>query len=99
MEIEWIKVLNKFAPEPDLTIYLDVEPSIGLQRKQSSTTKIKYLEESESFLHRVRAIYKELVAKGLMIEVDASNDLENVVSLCARIICEKLKMLCTHVSL
>lgn len=99
VEIEWIKVLNKFAPEPDLTIYLDVEPSIGLRRKQSSTTKIKYLEESESFLHRVRAIYKELVAKGLMIEVDASNDLENVVNGCARVICEKLKMLCTHASL
>lgn len=94
VDVEWIKTLNRFAPEPDLAIYLDIEPSVGLQRKQSSTTKIKYLEEDESFLYKVRAIYKELVTKGLMIEVDASNDLENVVGECTRILCEKLKILC-----
>ncbi|MEM4697654.1 MAG: dTMP kinase, partial [Zestosphaera sp.] len=39
VDVEWIKTLNKFAPEPDLAIYLDVEPSVGLRRKKSSTTK------------------------------------------------------------
>jgi len=96
VNVEWIKTLNKFAPEPDLAIYLDVEPSVGLRRKKSSTTKIKYLEEDESFLHKVRTIYKELVARGLMIEVDASNDLEDVIKECARILCEKLKILCSQ---
>ncbi|MEM0347541.1 MAG: dTMP kinase [Zestosphaera sp.] len=96
VDVEWIKTLNKFAPEPDLAIYLDVEPSVGLRRKKSSTTKIKYLEEDESFLHKVRTIYKELVARGLMIEVDASNDLEDVIKECARILCEKLKILCSQ---
>ncbi|MEM4471168.1 MAG: dTMP kinase [Zestosphaera sp.] len=96
VNVEWIKTLNKFAPEPDLAIYLDVEPSVGLRRKKSSTTKIKYLEEDESFLHKVRTIYKELVTRGLMIEVDASNDLEDVIKECARILCEKLKILCSQ---
>ncbi|MEO3993451.1 MAG: dTMP kinase [Desulfurococcaceae archaeon TW002] len=96
VDIEWIRTLNRFAPEPDLAIYLDIEPSLGLRRKQSSTTKIKYLEEDENFLHRVRAIYKELVTKGLMTEVDASNNLENVIEECVRILCKKLKLLCTQ---
>lgn len=96
VDIEWIRTLNKFAPEPNIAIYLDIEPSVGLRRKQSSTTKIKYLEEDESFLHKVRAIYKELVAKGLMIEVNASSDLENVIGECIRVLCEKLKLLCSQ---
>ncbi|MFN3267729.1 MAG: dTMP kinase [Zestosphaera sp.] len=96
VDIEWIRTLNKFAPEPNIAIYLDIEPSVGLRRKQSSTTKIKYLEEDESFLHKVRAIYKELVAKGLMIEVNASSDLENVIRECIRVLCEKLKLLCSQ---
>lgn len=96
VDIEWIRTLNKFAPEPNIAIYLDIEPSVGLRRKQSSTTKIKYLEEDENFLHKVRAIYKELVAKGLMIEVNASSDLENVIGECIRVLCEKLKLLCSQ---
>lgn len=94
VDIDWIKTLNKFAPEPDLAIYLDVEPDVGLRRKRSSTTKIKYLEEDEGFLRKVRMIYKELVARGMMIEVDASSDLEIVIKECVRILCEKLKILC-----
>lgn len=96
VDIEWIKTLNKFAPEPDLAIYLDIEPALGLRRKKSSTTKIRYLEEDESFLHRVREIYKGLVSRGLMIEVDASNVLEKVVRDCAEVICEKLGLLCSR---
>jgi len=95
VDIEWIKTLNKFAPEPDLAIYLDIEPALGLQRKKSSTTKIKYLEEDESFLRKVREIYKELVSRGLMIEVDASSVLEKVAGECAKVICEKLGLLCS----
>lgn len=94
VDIEWIKILNKFAPEPDLAIYLDIDPYVGLQRKKSSATKIKYLEEDENFLHKVRSIYKELVAKNLMTEVNASRDLERVVEECTKVICEKLGILC-----
>lgn len=95
VKTDWIETLNMFAPEPSLTIYLDVEPEIGLARKKTSTTKIKYLEEDTLFLQKVRTIYKEMSAKGLMIEVDASRSLEEVIRECKDIICARLGLLCT----
>lgn len=94
VNINWIKTLNTFAPEPSLTIYLDVEPETGLARKKASTTKVKYLEEDTSFLQEVRRIYKEMSAGGLMIEVDASRSLGEVISKCKDIICARLGLLC-----
>ncbi|MEM0014960.1 MAG: dTMP kinase [Zestosphaera sp.] len=94
VSVGWIRTLNAFAPEPSVTIYLDVDPELGLARKKSSTTKIKYLEENASFLRRVREIYRRLVADGLMIEVDASRSLEEVVSSCRDVICARLGILC-----
>lgn len=37
MDLEWIKSINKFSIEPDLTIILDLDPKISLNRKHHQT--------------------------------------------------------------
>lgn len=55
LNIEWIETINKFAIEPDLTIFLDVDPEIALNRKN----RVKEKFENVEFLKEVRRIYLE----------------------------------------
>jgi dTMP kinase len=54
ISVEWIKKLNKFVGQPDLTIILDVDPKIALARKNE-----EQLEKFEDlvFLDKVRNLY------------------------------------------
>jgi dTMP kinase len=54
ISVEWIKQLNKFVGQPDLTIILDVDPEIAIARKNE-----KELEKFENtlFLEKVRNLY------------------------------------------
>ncbi|MCS7095355.1 MAG: dTMP kinase [Thaumarchaeota archaeon] len=71
----WVEELNRFARRPDLAIYLDVDPAIGLSRKLSERpTKFERVE----VLERVRDLYLELCEEGELLRIDASRDLENV---------------------
>lgn len=51
----WIEEINKFIVEPDLTIYLDVDPEIALDRKKG----VRDTFERVDFLKKVRKIYLE----------------------------------------
>jgi dTMP kinase len=83
--IEEIMKINKFAIEdymPDLTIYLDIEPEIGLARiAESKDREVNRLDlEKLDFHRRVREGYKMLAAKEShrIREVDASKSPEEV---------------------
>lgn len=83
--IEEIMNINKFAIEdymPDLTIYLDIEPEIGLSRiAESKDREVNRLDlEKLDFHKRVREGYKLLAAKEnhRIREVDASKSPEEV---------------------
>ncbi|GAG31491.1 unnamed protein product, partial [marine sediment metagenome] len=54
ISVEWIKLLNKFVGQPDLTIILDIDPKIALARKND-----EQLEKFEElvFLDKVRNLY------------------------------------------
>ncbi|MFX1410700.1 MAG: dTMP kinase [Promethearchaeota archaeon] len=52
--IEWIKEINKFVSQPDLTIILDIDPEIALPRK---TNKNLEKFEDRAFLSKVRDLY------------------------------------------
>lgn len=79
--IEWVFELNKYARKPDLAIYIDVEPEIGLKRLSRKEVLSRFPEyEKLDLLRRVREIYLELVNQGLMVLVDGSKELDIVKS-------------------
>jgi len=61
-----LRAITAFATrglKPDLTLYLDVPPEIGLQRRKTSGEALNRLDrEALAFHQRVRAGYLELIA-------------------------------------
>jgi dTMP kinase len=54
ISVEWIKELNKFVGQPDLTIILDIESKIALTRKEDEDLE-KF--EDTVFLDKVRNLF------------------------------------------
>lgn len=82
--VEEVYQLNLFATEgfsPDLTLYLDVEPEIGLQRVNSGDREVNRLDlENISFHKKVREGYLLLAEKNpnRYKMIDANKSLEEV---------------------
>jgi dTMP kinase len=72
-------VLGNFRP--DLTLYLDLPPVIGLQRARARGELDRIEQESLAFFERTRQRYQELAAQDpAIITIDASQTLEQVAS-------------------
>ena len=72
-------VLGDFRP--NLTIYLDVTPEVGLKRARARGDLDRIEQESLNFFNRTRARYLELAAEdSSIITVDATQPLDNVMS-------------------
>ncbi len=70
-------VLGDFRP--DLTLYLDVTPEVGLKRARARGELDRIEQESLDFFNRTRARYLELAAQDPTIRtIDATQPLENV---------------------
>lgn len=70
-------VLGDFRP--DLTLYLDVTPAVGLKRARARGELDRIEQESLDFFNRTRARYLELAAQDSSIRtVDATQSLEDV---------------------
>lgn len=70
-------VLGEFVP--DMTIYLDVTPEIGLQRARARGELDRIEQESLNFFIRTRQRYLELAASDSRIQtVDATQSIEQV---------------------
>ena len=87
--------INLFAIDntyPDLTIYLDVDEQVGLDRLSDREFKDRLDQESIDFHHRVSEGYKEVLRrfKDRITIVDASRSLEEVTDECLNIILEYL---------
>jgi len=75
--LEWIRSLNRFVPRPDMAIYLDVDPRVGLSRKEGEAwDKTRF--QKLGLLERVRGIYRRLAEGGELILVDADRPLSKV---------------------
>jgi len=92
--IKEVRQINDFAIEgnyPDLTLYLDVEASIGLSRINKGRTEEtldRLDKESLEFHEKVRRAYLELLEaeSDRIKKVDASQSIENVVNSCYNLI-------------
>ncbi|MBD3312419.1 dTMP kinase [archaeon] len=59
LDKKWVKCLNKNAPEPDITIYLDVKPRTAMKRVRKRLKRtIKY--EKLKLLKKVREEYLKM---------------------------------------
>jgi dTMP kinase len=91
VDIKWIESLNHFALEPDLAIYLDVAPEIGLERIKREKSIFENLE----FQKRIRKNYLNLVEKGHLTLVDSNKNIvevnSEILTLTIQLIESKLK--------
>ncbi|WP_367605561.1 dTMP kinase [Legionella sp. W05-934-2] len=65
MSLQFIKQLSDFTVgdiKPDLILYLDVEPELGLIRAGQRGTYDRIEQESKAFFERVHNGYKQLIA-------------------------------------
>ncbi|VEI68790.1 Thymidylate kinase [Serratia fonticola] len=70
-------VLGDFRP--DLTLYLDLPPSVGLQRARARGELDRIEQEALPFFERTRARYLELAAQDAsIVTIDAAQTLEQV---------------------
>jgi dTMP kinase len=84
--LEAVWEINRFATEgcmPDLTLYLDLDPEIGLQRiEQNGEREVNRLDlESLAFHRKVREGYKLVEARFAerIVTIDASSSPEQII--------------------
>ncbi|GAD88305.1 thymidylate kinase [Vibrio halioticoli NBRC 102217] len=67
--------------KPDLTLYMDIEPSLGLERARGRGELDRIEKMDISFFERARARYLELAASDdTIIVINAGQDIEQVAS-------------------
>jgi len=88
ISVEWIKLINKFAGKPDLTIILDIDPKISLYRK--TDPELEKFEDT-SFLEKVRSLYLSRAKKEGYQVVNSDDIIEIVQEKIQDIVLEKLK--------
>jgi dTMP kinase len=76
MDMDWVKEINKFAPHPDLTFIIDIDPRISLARKDPAIALEKF--ETTTFLDSVRRIYLERAKSLNNIVVDGAQSINEV---------------------
>jgi dTMP kinase len=83
-------VLGDF--EPDLTLYLDLSPEIGLQRARSRGELDRIEQESLAFFNRTRERYLELASRDpRIVTIDASKSLPEVSQSIVSCLCQWLE--------
>jgi dTMP kinase len=71
LDIEWVRTINRYATAPDLAIYIDVSPEIGLKRIAGGR-RLKSSMESLQNLEAVRAIYHRLVEANELVSINGT---------------------------
>lgn len=75
LDLDWLLNLEKGLPEPDVTILLDLLPSVSLDRKVSGRD---IHEKDQKFLNKVRKEYLELSKKWNWNIVNGNQDINIV---------------------
>ncbi|AMP89952.1 dTMP kinase [Legionella pneumophila] len=82
MDMRIINELSNFCLKgfkPDLTLYLDINPELGMERAKSRGKFDRIEQESIEFFHRIHNTYHILVKKNPeIIMIDANRPLEEV---------------------
>jgi dTMP kinase len=76
MDMDWVKNINKFAPHPDLTFIIDIDPRVSLARKDPTIALEKF--ETVTFLDSVRKNYLKRANLLKHIIVDGAKSVDEV---------------------
>ncbi len=88
LSIEWIKTLNKFVEEPNITIILDIPPELSLQRKKEQKLE-KF--ENITFLRKVRELYLKRAEENNYYVINSDDKIETVQKQIQKIVMNELK--------
>ena len=75
LDAAWLADIQRFLPQPDLTILLDIAPEIAVQRKAAGRDRY---ERDLALLSRVRDSYCRQAAAGGWLHLDGSRDRDAV---------------------
>ncbi len=73
---ELIRLNEEFAPEPDLLVLLDIDPSIGLTRIKTRGDRANHFEKTETLV-RARQIFLS-IDKPYLCRLDATKDPQEI---------------------
>ena len=76
LDIKWIEEINRLAIIPDLAIYIDVSPEVGVKRIRRNKSVMETLETQL----RVQKVYMKFVKKGKLIPLDGDRKKSEVES-------------------
>ena len=71
LNIDWLRIINKFTEQPDLVIFLDVPPEIGLQRLRKGQIRVVddvYFESIQK-QNRIRDAYYDILNLEMPVSV------------------------------
>lgn len=96
--ISEVAKINQFATEnlsPDLTLYLDIEAHLGLERINQNKENRQFDrldQETLEFHEKVRSAYLDIAKEqsDRIVQIDASQELEKVVEECYQTIIKKI---------
>ena len=59
LDLKWIKIINRYAQTPDIVVFLDTPPSVGLERLQKGQKRIQDDSYFEDLIkqEKIRSIY------------------------------------------
>jgi dTMP kinase len=72
---QWLAEIQRFLPQPSLTLFMDMTPEISLTRKKADRDKF---ERDMPLLGRVRASYQRQSSAQDWVKIDAERDREAV---------------------
>jgi len=63
LDLNWIKIINKFAKIPDIVVFLDIPPEVGLNRLQKGQKRIQDDAYFEDLIkqEKIRSIYYKVL--------------------------------------
>ena len=71
----WLTEVQRFLPPPDLTIFLDIEPGVAVQRKAANRDRY---ERDLAMLSRVRESYRRQAGAASWVRLDGARSKEAV---------------------
>ena len=74
IDLQWLRAINHFAEKPDIAIFLDVPPEVGLRRIR----RRKSVMETLDLQKRVREEYWRLVERGELVAIDSNRPVREV---------------------